>query len=629
MPESRSSKESSQQLSAPASKKEEHNVKSKAKVKATPLPKMKMLAVAVTLLAESVCSTTLLPFVGLYVAHLKNISPEQAGYFSGIIVGLFMLGQMISSKLWGWLSDTYGRKPPLTMGLFAGAFAMLFFGMAPNIYVCCIMRFIHGFFNGNVLIAKIIISDITDSTNAALGFSMVGLLWCVGSVFGPAIGGFLYDPLVNKKLQWMHVQADSFLGRNPAFLPSLFIFIYTMTSFFICLIVLPETNLHRTKSIRNVPVIGWVLNAVRPKAVTIVTVTDTTTAENETPAAPKPPAMTYAKALKDPVILTITILYMCIACTDMATGQVIPLWAIASPEAGGLGMFSDAVGVLMLFFAVPTFVSNLFFAKVYKAMDNSGLVWRVFSSSYIIIIILLPFAVLAGTSGAFWYVLVFGSLRNSASSVCYNLVHLETARAAPPGTVGSVYGISQSMAVVVRCIVPFLAAPLFAWSISGHHAFPFNHYFVFFISIIPLCYSIYLTLRRRIIRTPEELAAWGLDKDGNPKKDDKKGEEGHNDDQDDEEEDEDGRSTQRSVAEDYRSLAGSFGHSQSDMMMANLPVLEAENERQGQVADWIRRTAPRGRGQRLHSAAKTLQHEDWRLTCDERIEEEEEDEKVG
>eukprot|EP00796_Vickermania_ingenoplastis_P012211 gene12210-biopygen8943 len=596
----------------------------KAKVKATPLPKMKMLAITATLLTEAICGSMLLPFVGLYVAHLQDISVEAAGYFSGILIGLFMLGQMISSKLWGWLSDTYGRKGPLTMGLFAGAWTMLFFGMAPNIYVCCVMRFLHGFFNGNVLIAKVIISDITDSTNAALGFSMVGLLFCIGSVFGPAIGGFLYDPSINPALQWMHVQPDSYMGRNPAFLPSLFVCIYSLISFVFCVVILPETNLHRTKSIRNVPVIGWVLNAVRPKAVTIVTVTDTTTAENETPEAPKPPAMTYAKALKDPVIRSITILYMCIACTDMATGEILPLWAIASTEVGGLGMFSDAMGVLMIFFAVPTFASNLFFPQICRKLQNSGLVWRLFAGAYIIIIILLPFAVLAGTSGAFWYVLVFGSLKNSASSVCYNLVHLETARAAPPGTVGSVYGISQSMAVVVRTIVPFIAAPLFAWSISGHHAFPFNHYFVFFISVIPLFYSIYVTLRQRLERTEEELAAWVTVKEREETRDICS----ESSDQDDEDEDEDGRSTQRSVAEDYRSLAGSFGHSQSDMMMANLPVLEAENERQGQVADWIRRTAPRGRGQRLHSAAKTLQHEDWRLTCDERIEEEE-DEQVA
>eukprot|EP00796_Vickermania_ingenoplastis_P012208 gene12207-biopygen8941 len=599
---------------------------STAKVKVTPLPKMKMVAVAATLLVESMCGSMLLPFVGLYVAHLKNISVEDAGYFSGILVGLFMLGQMISSKLWGWLSDVYGRKPPLTMGLFAGAWTMLFFGMAPNIYICCVMRFIHGFFNGNVLIAKIIISDITDSTNAALGFSMVGLLWCVGSVIGPAVGGFLYDPLVNPSLRWMHVQPDSYLGKNPAFLPSLFVCVYTLLSFLVTVIVLPETNLHRTKSIRNVPVIGWVLNAVRPKAVTIVTVTDTTTAENETPAAPKPPAMTYAKALKDPVIRSITILYMCISATDMTFGEILPLWAIASTEVGGLGLFSDAVGTLLLLFSIPTFVSNLFFPKIYKAMNNSCRMFRLSAWLFALTIVMLPFASYFGTSAAFWYVLVVGSAKNSVGSAAFNIVHLQTARAAPPGTVGSVYGISQSMAVVVRCIVPFVVAPLFAWSISGHHAFPFDHYFVFFLCVLPLFYSIFLTLRARIERTEEELAAWGLDKDGNPKKGG--GAEGQNSSSSGEDEDEDGRSTQRSVAEDYRSLAGSFGHSQSDMMMANLPVLEAENERQGQVADWIRRTAPRGRGQRLHSAAKTLQHEDWRLTCDERIEEEE-DEQVA
>lgn len=508
------------------------------KVKTTPLPKLKILACCATFLSEAMCCCVLLPFVGLYVAHLKGISVESAGYFSGVLVGLFMLGQVLSSKLWGWVSDVYGRKVPLIIGLVAGAFAMLFFGVSPNIYLCCLMRFLHGVFNGNVLIAKIIVSDVTDATNAALGFSTIGLLWCVGAVVGPAIGGLLYDPLNNPQLQWLHVQPGSFLARYPAFLPSLFLFLYAMATFVLCMMVLPETNKNRTKSLRNVPIIGLFLNYFRPKKVTIVDeVEHYPLGEGENsrggsrwkkstsrrgsrassqrlppscPAtrAPRASPMTYKQALADTVIRNITILYMCVSAGDIFFNEVLPLWAISSTESGGLGMFSDEVGVLMLLFSIPTFLANIFFARVYKAMHSANRMWTIGGAINIVAVILIPYASNFTGWTCFLYIFVLGSIKNCAGSTLFNIIHLHTAKAAPPGMAGSVYGISQSFSYSVRTVVPFLAAPAYAWSVSGQHVFPFNHYFTFIVFMLPMVIGVCVTMVGRIERTEEEIHAW-------------------------------------------------------------------------------------------------------------------------
>ncbi|XQJ31215.1 Major Facilitator Superfamily/Sugar (and other) transporter, putative [Leishmania guyanensis] len=105
---------------------------------------------AFVLLNESICSTMLLPFVGLLVAHLKDVSVNEAGYFSGILIGVFMLGQVVSSRMWGWVSDKYGRRFPLISGLFTSGFMMLGFGLSTSVWMCGIFRFMHGLFNGNV-----------------------------------------------------------------------------------------------------------------------------------------------------------------------------------------------------------------------------------------------------------------------------------------------------------------------------------------------------------------------------------------------------------------------------------------------------------------------------------------------
>lgn len=490
----------------------------KKHVKVTPLPKLQMVAVCATLLTEAVCTTMLLPFVGLFISFLRGVSAESAGYASGMLVGLFMLGQVVSGKYWGWISDCYGRKFPLCCGLISAAFIMLLFGMSPNFFFCCVMRFIHGILNGNILIAKIIISDITDETNKPVGFAMVGLLWSVGGVIGPAVGGFLYDPLVNPKLKFLHVQEGSFLARNPAFLPSAFVFIYTVAAFFVVLLVVPETNKNRTKSLRSVFIIGWFLNRFHPKEVTVTEVRVMSSELNcvegdgtegrRGSASPLPPqqrTMSYREALKDPIIRYILIFAMCLGAADMSFSQILPLQAIAAHEVGGLGMFSDTVGLLMLSFAVPTFIVSLSFPTVYRKVANPYYIWRAGSTIFSIAIILTPFGSKLGSRSAFWFVLLMGSIKQGIGSACFTLINISIVNAAFPGTVGSVYGILQSLTALVRCIVPFIVAPLFAWSISGHHIFPFNHYLVFFLSVVPVFCTVYLSFVVKLVRPKSEL----------------------------------------------------------------------------------------------------------------------------
>lgn len=176
----------------------------------------------------------LFPFVGLFVAYLQNYSNEEAGYASGVLLGIFQLGQMTSLKLWGFISDTYGRKLPLNLGLIASGLSIIFFGLSTNFVLATIWRFTHGFCNGNVLVAKTIVADVTDRTNEARGFSLVSLTWSIGTLIGPFIGGFLYDPVNNERLTWLHLRKDGFLARFPAFLPCSVIFIYSIFALIVC-----------------------------------------------------------------------------------------------------------------------------------------------------------------------------------------------------------------------------------------------------------------------------------------------------------------------------------------------------------------------------------------------------------
>ena len=48
---------------------------------------------------------------------------------------------------------------------------------------------------GVVVTVKAVVSDSSDGSTQALGFSIVGTSWGLGSVIGPALAGAIADPI--------------------------------------------------------------------------------------------------------------------------------------------------------------------------------------------------------------------------------------------------------------------------------------------------------------------------------------------------------------------------------------------------------------------------------------------------
>ncbi|KAL7710101.1 Major Facilitator Superfamily/MFS_1 like family [Lotmaria passim] len=208
-----------------------------------------MAILSAVLVSESLSATLMMPFVGLFVSHLQHIPQSEAGYMSGLLISVFQLGQVLTGKMWGSASDRVGRKPMIQIGLLANAIVSTFFGMSPNLAFCVVMRFIHGCANGNVLVAKTVIADITDKETEGIGFAAISIFWGVGSIVGPAIGGFLYDPVHHAILgPWLFPSvtevSENLLFDHPALLPCLAISLFSVVTLFVISWVLPETSRH-------------------------------------------------------------------------------------------------------------------------------------------------------------------------------------------------------------------------------------------------------------------------------------------------------------------------------------------------------------------------------------------------
>src|SRR5689334_12125631 len=79
------------------------------------------------------------PLIPFYALHL-NISPLKIG----VIMSSFFVAQLISAPLWGRISDRYGRRPALLIGLGALGMGYVIFGIANSMWLLLLSRVVQG-----------------------------------------------------------------------------------------------------------------------------------------------------------------------------------------------------------------------------------------------------------------------------------------------------------------------------------------------------------------------------------------------------------------------------------------------------------------------------------------------------
>ncbi len=107
------------------------------------------------------------------------------------IVATYSVGQMISTPIWGRLSDRFGRKPILMLSLVGASLSYLGLAFSTELWMLAVARAFGGLMAGNFAAAMAYVSDVTSAENRAKGMGMVGAGMSIGFILGPAVGGFL------------------------------------------------------------------------------------------------------------------------------------------------------------------------------------------------------------------------------------------------------------------------------------------------------------------------------------------------------------------------------------------------------------------------------------------------------
>lgn len=109
----------------------------------------------------------------------------------GVLVFSYSAAQLLLAPLWGRLSDRYGRRPILIIGLLGSAASYVVFAFAQSAGVLLLSRIMAGVGGANIPVAQAYIADVTTPAQRAGGMGLIGAAFGLGFIFGPAIGGLL------------------------------------------------------------------------------------------------------------------------------------------------------------------------------------------------------------------------------------------------------------------------------------------------------------------------------------------------------------------------------------------------------------------------------------------------------
>jgi len=114
-----------------------------------------------------------------------------SGTVIGGLVVSYSLAQLLFAPLWGRLSDRFGRRPILIVGLLGSAVSYLLFAYANSLSALFLSRVMAGIGGANIPVAQAYVADITPPERRAGGMGLIGAAFGLGFIVGPALGGIL------------------------------------------------------------------------------------------------------------------------------------------------------------------------------------------------------------------------------------------------------------------------------------------------------------------------------------------------------------------------------------------------------------------------------------------------------
>ncbi|KAI1368260.1 major facilitator superfamily transporter [Xylaria arbuscula] len=440
--------------------------------------------------------TSVYPYLPEMIASF-GVEKKDVAKWAGATSAVFSLAQSLTAVPWGRASDRFGRKPIIMTGLFCTMCFFLAWGVSTSLKMAIIIRALQGACNGNVGIIRTMVAEMVQEKELQpKAFSVMPLVWSVGSVFGPAFGGLFAKPAE----QFPGLFGNSyFFKKFPFALPNIIGGIVFLISLSTAMLFLKET-LHSKKHSRDLGLIlGRRITEAfkdhpfrRQQKLRRYSIQD---AEASAPLLQSDGTSRPAKARHEkPVTPSMSSVftrqtvinlvgYTFLALHSVAFDQVLPVFLNYPPQehtpnntslplffSGGFGLNSGHIGTIFTLYGITSGVIQFVLFPPLCARFGVLRCFRVCVLVFPVIYFLLPFTVLIENVrmryGALLLLMICKAFAVIIGFPCSTI--LLTNSAASLSILGTLNGFATTFSALGRASGPALAGVAFTWGVKNN-----------------------------------------------------------------------------------------------------------------------------------------------------------------
>lgn len=160
----------------------------------TPVPapnRAALVFILVTVFLDILALGVSIPVLQKLILQFEGGDTERAAAAAGWFGTTWALMQFFCSPILGALADRFGRRPVILLSNFGLAVDYLLLALAPTLGWLFVARAISGVTSASIPAAFAYVADVTSPERRARSFGLIGAVFGLGFVIGPALGGVL------------------------------------------------------------------------------------------------------------------------------------------------------------------------------------------------------------------------------------------------------------------------------------------------------------------------------------------------------------------------------------------------------------------------------------------------------
>ncbi|KIW02626.1 uncharacterized protein PV09_06069 [Verruconis gallopava] len=442
------------------------------------LPKAQLIILSVCRIAEPIALTSVYPYLPEMIESF-GVHPTDVAKWTGILSAIFSVSQCFTGIPWGSASDKYGRKPIILLAMTCAMSSSLLFGFSTSLRWAIVARAFSGASNGNVGILRTTVAEMVPQKSLQpTAFAVLPLVWTIGSIIGPVLGGALASPATN----FPELFGNShFFKKFPFALPNLVNGVIFTFGLLVGALFLKE-SLESKKFRRDYGrMVGdWLTKSCRgrQKALRPADDFESMLPSSKSGKSDEHKPVTYSELFHRQTNMTL-LSYMILALHAIAHDQLLPVMMhlpnkhgkvqLPFKFSGGLGLESGRIGVLFTIYGFIGMIGQFAIfppvARKYGALSCM----RACTLAMPFIYLVTPYVVLLPTpftqQAAILCIMLCKSLTNVFAYPCVVILMTNSARSLR--ILGTLNGVATSLAAVGRAIGPFVAGAVFTWGVES------------------------------------------------------------------------------------------------------------------------------------------------------------------